>query len=157
MRACTILTQHIWAGKYTVTQGTKLEADAVRWDVVKAVDEGGKRVQRRCHVYRQDLVLRLCVLYHKFQDTDTLQENLISNSEEACEDTHLIKEAGKLVCPLKFTFAMNVIDDTGRNDKQIVTREATNPVRTPQNASLALDTSECLARSRVPLWPSPAP
>jgi hypothetical protein len=120
MRACTILTQHIWAGKYAVTQGTKLEADAVRREIVKAVDEGGKRVQRRCHVYRQDLILRLCVFYHKLQDTDTLQEKLISNSEVACENTHLVKEAGKLVCPLKFPFAMNVIDDTRWNDKQIV-------------------------------------
>ena len=85
MRACTILTQHIWAGKYTVTQGTKLEADAVSREVVKAVDEGGKRVQRWRHVYRQNLVLSLCVLYHKLQDTDTLQEKLFSGRrEEVC-------------------------------------------------------------------------
>lgn len=41
MRARAVLTQHIWTGKYTVTQGAKLEADTVRWKVVKAVDEGG--------------------------------------------------------------------------------------------------------------------
>ena len=78
MRARTVLTQHIWAGKYTVTQSTKLEADAVRREVVKAVDESGERVQRRCHVYRQDLVLRLRVLYHKLQDANTLQKILIN-------------------------------------------------------------------------------
>jgi hypothetical protein len=82
MRARTVLTQHIWAGKNTVTQGAKLEADAVRWEVIKAVDEGSKRVQRRCHVHRQDLVLPLSVLYHKLQDTDTLQKKHISNSSE---------------------------------------------------------------------------
>ena len=34
-----------------------------------------------------------------------------------CVNTHLIKEAGKLVCPLKFTLAMNIIDDTRWDDK----------------------------------------
>ena len=65
MRACTVLTQHIRAGKYTVTQRAKLEADTVRREVVKAVDEGGKRVQCRCHIHLQNLVLRLCILHHK--------------------------------------------------------------------------------------------
>ena len=65
VRARTVLTQHIWAGKYTVTQGAKLEADTIRGEVVKAVDEGGERVQRWCHVHLQDLVLRLCILHHK--------------------------------------------------------------------------------------------
>ena len=114
MRARTVLTQHVWAGKYTVTQGAKLEADTVRREVVKAVDEGGERVQRRCHVHLQDLVLRLCILHHKLQDADTLQKRAINgNTEGMCQNTHLIKEACKLICPLKFTLAMDVIDDTG--------------------------------------------
>ena len=119
MRARTVLTQHIRAGKYTVTQGAKLEADTVRREVVKVVDESGERVQRRCHVHLQDLVLRLCILHHKLQDTDTLQKQAVnSNSEGMRQNTHLIKEACKLVCPLKFTLAMDVIDDTGWDDKQ---------------------------------------
>ncbi len=52
MRARTVLTQHVWARKYAVTQGAKLEADAVRREVSKAVDEGSERVQRWCHVHR---------------------------------------------------------------------------------------------------------
>ena len=31
---------------------------------------------------------------------------------------YLIEEAGKLVGPLEFTFAMNIVDDTGPHDKQ---------------------------------------
>lgn len=72
MRACTVFTQHIWAGEYTVTQRTELETDAVGWEVVKAVDEGSERIERRGHVHSQDLVLRLCILHHELQDTNTL-------------------------------------------------------------------------------------
>ena len=42
MRARTILTQHIWAGEYTVAQCAELEADAVRWEIVKTIDESCK-------------------------------------------------------------------------------------------------------------------
>lgn len=40
-------------------------------------------------------------------------------AKELRRSTHLIKEACKLVCPLKFTLAMDVIDDTGWDDKQV--------------------------------------
>ena len=72
MRACTVFTQHIWAGEYTVTQRTELEADAVGWEVVKAVNKGSERIQCRGHVHSQDLALRLCILHHELQDTNTL-------------------------------------------------------------------------------------
>jgi hypothetical protein len=42
MRACTVFAQQIWAREHTVTQRTELEADAIRWEVVKAVNEGSK-------------------------------------------------------------------------------------------------------------------
>ena len=44
MRACAVLTQHIWTREHAVTQCTKLEPDAVRWDTVKSVDESGEGV-----------------------------------------------------------------------------------------------------------------
>lgn len=97
MRARTVLTQHIRTGKNTVTQGAKLEADAVRREVVKAIDESSERIQRRCHVHRQDLVLPLSVLHHKLQDADTLQKNISMTVAKEYENTDLIKETGKLV------------------------------------------------------------
>jgi hypothetical protein len=74
MRASAVFAQHVWAREYAVTQRAELETDTVCWGIVKAIDEGGKRVQRRSHVYRQDLVLSLRVLHHELQDTDTLQD-----------------------------------------------------------------------------------
>jgi hypothetical protein len=40
-------------------------------------------------------------------------------AKELRGSTHLIKEARKLVCPLKFTLAVDVINDAGWNDKQV--------------------------------------
>lgn len=73
MGACAVLTQHIWAGEHAVTQRTKLKPDAVCWDVFKSVDEGGEGVQCRGHVHCKDLVLRLRILHHEFQDSHTLR------------------------------------------------------------------------------------
>jgi len=39
---------------------------------------------------------------------------------------HLVKETGKLVCPLKFALAMNVIDDTNHDSKKISTCDTNN-------------------------------
>jgi len=136
MRTCTVFTQHIWAGKYTVTQSTKLEADAVRREVVKTVDESSERIQRRSHVHSQDLVLGLCILYHELQDTNTLAEKKIDGSyKEKYATTYLIKEAGELFCPLKFASAMNVIDNTNCDTEQINAWDVSNPVLTPRSVS----------------------
>jgi len=39
---------------------------------------------------------------------------------------HLIKETGKLVCPLKFALAVNVIDDTNQDSKKVNTCDTNN-------------------------------
>jgi uncharacterized protein YqfB (UPF0267 family) len=119
MRTCTVFTQHIWAGEYTVTQRTKLEADAVRRKVVKTVDESSERIQCRSHVHSQDLVLGLCILYHELQDTNTLAEKKsMAVKKKSMRQPYLIKEAGELFCPLKFASAVNVIDNTNCDNEQ---------------------------------------
>jgi hypothetical protein len=51
--------------------------------------------------------------------THCRKEPSMAIAKELRRSTHLIKEACKLVCPLKFTLAMDVIDDTGWDDKQV--------------------------------------
>jgi hypothetical protein len=52
-----------------------------------------------------------------FKTPTHLPKKIDGSYEEKYETTHLIKEAGELVCPLKFTSAMNVIDDTNRGNR----------------------------------------
>jgi hypothetical protein len=58
-----------------------------------------------------------------------------SQKERGPEHTHLVKEAREFARPLELAFAMDVVNDTNCDDKQINRGGIINSALTPRSAS----------------------